>query len=302
MQPPRNPMTAGPANTSEQPTSPQPAATVLAVEPSWRAILAEHSLDTLDALFRVTGDRELTKPGLPSWRRRIRLELASSVVASRVLYLKRYKTPPLGQQVRRIVSGRAWRSTAWIEWNWMRTLARCDVAAAEPVAFGEEMIGPWERRSAVLIAGAPGQSLERWVQSHPERVPPALRDHLARFVWRFHRGGFVHRDLYLSHIFMDRAESEVPSFRLIDVFRVHQPRWRRQRWVVKDLAALNYSTPAGVATTADRVRWLQVYLGVPRLSAKDKVLVRKIVAKTRRLARHDRRRRQRSWAPKELEP
>jgi hypothetical protein len=180
-------------------------------------------------------------------------------------------------------------------------LAQCHIAAAEPVAFGEQMIGPWERRSAVLIAGAPGQSLERWVQSHPERVSPVLRDHLARFVQRFHHAGYVHRDLYLSHIFLDLHGANDPSFRLIDVLRVHKPRWRRQRWFVKDLAALNYSTPAGVATTADRVRWLQVYLGVSRLRAGDKVLVRQIVAKTRRVARHDRRRRRGKWAPKELE-
>jgi hypothetical protein len=295
-------MTAGPAKASEQPTSPQVAATVLTIDPSWRPILAEQSLDTLDALFQVKGDLELAKPGLPSWRRRIRLELASSEAQSRVLYLKRYKTPPFGRQVRRMVSGRAWRSTAWIEWNWMCMLARCHIAAAEPVAFGEEMIGPWERRSALLIADAPGQPLERWVQSHPERVPPALRDHLARFVRRFHRAGYVHRDLYLSHIFLDQHGAHAPSFRLIDLLRVHRPRWRRQRWIVKDLAALNYSTPAGVATTADRVRWLQVYLGVSRLSTGDKVLVRQIVAKTRRVARHDRRRRQGWWAPKELEP
>lgn len=283
-------MTAGPSNPLEQPNPRDAAATVFVVEPSWRSLLTERCLDTLDALFRVEGDRELVKPGLPSWRRRIRLELQFAGMQSRTLYLKRYEAPPLRQQLRRMMSGRAWRSTAWIEWDWMCALARYNIAATEPVAFGEQMSGPWERRSALLTAEAAGQSLERWVQRYPQRVSPRLRDDLAQFVRRFHRAGFVHRDLYLSHIFMDWEESEVPSFRLIDVLRVHRPRWRQRRWIVKDLAALNYSTPAGVATTVDRVRWLQLYLGVSRLRPGDKPLVRQIVAKTRRIARHDRRR------------
>ena len=55
----------------------------------------------------------------------------------------------------------------------------------------------------------------------------------------------------------------------------------------KDLAALNYSAPAVVATAADRLRFLKTYLGVACLGAGDRRLARQIARKTRRIARHD---------------
>jgi hypothetical protein len=60
-----------------------------------------------------------------------------------------------------------------------------------------------------------------------------------------------------------------------------------RRWIVKDLAALNYSTPARVASTADRVRWMKMYLGVRRLDATSRRLLYRVVGKTERIARHD---------------
>jgi hypothetical protein len=117
-------------------------------------------------------------------------------------------------------------------------------------------------------------------------------EELARFVARFHQTGFVHRDLYLSHIFVDAADGR-PTFRLIDLARVFRPRWFRRRWVVKELASLNFSTPPTSATATDRLRFLRVYLGRDRLGAADRRLIRRVVGKTGRIARHDARRRRR---------
>ncbi len=75
---------------------------------------------------------------------------------------------------------------------------------------------------------------------------------------------------------------------LIDLQRV---RWQREgwprRWIVKDLAALDYSSPAGIVTRADKVRFLREYLGLRRLDAEGRALAASVAAKTRRIARHD---------------
>lgn len=259
------------------------------IEAAFQSLLAANGLDALDALFEVEGSHTFAKPGLPGWRERIRLELDSPNGSRRAFYLKRYTAPPVGPQVRRILSGRFGHATAWAEWNSMRVLTDCGINAVQPVAFAQEMTGIWERRSALLTAEVEGESLEKWVVRNPGRAPCKLRDALARFVARFHRQGFVHRDLYLSHIFIDESDPDAPAFRLIDLQRVFRPRWRRARWIVKDLAALNYATPRSVATTTDRLRWLQLYLGVSKLRGCDRALVRRIVLKTRRMGRHDRR-------------
>ena len=113
-----------------------------------------------------------------------------------------------------------------------------------------------------------------------------------RQVHWFHQTGFVHRDLYLSHIFVDTGDGR-PTFRLIDLARVFRPRWFRRRWIVKELASLNFSTPPNSATATDRLRFLRVYLGRDRLEAADRRLIRRVVGKTGRIARHDARRHRR---------
>jgi hypothetical protein len=78
---------------------------------------------------------------------------------------------------------------------------------------------------------------------------------------------------------------------LIDLQRVQYRRWWRDRWVVKDLAQLNYSAPPEAISCTDRLRFLKTYLDVDRLGRRERRLIRRIVAKTARIARHDARKR-----------
>jgi len=267
----------------------RPAAAVggrLLVDEAHAAAFAAAGLERLDDLFGLSGGQRLDKASLPSWRRRLRFELPGVGP----VYLKQYASPPVGVQLRRILSGQARQSTARIEWLRMQWLAKAGIEAVKPVALGEEMAGPWERRSAVVTAALPGESLESHVRRFPERASRELIRSLASFVARFHQAGFIHRDLYLSHIFCKTADGR-PRFCLIDLTRVCRPRWRRGRWIVKELASLNYSTPPAAATAADRLRFLRDYLGTRRLSPAQRRLVRRVVRKTDRIARHDARRR-----------
>ena len=115
---------------------------------------------------------------------------------------------------------------------------------------------------------------------------PLARQALAELIRLLHGAGLVHRDLYLAHVFMDAGVDGVAELYLLDLQRVLRPRWRIRRWVVKDLAALHFSTPADAASAADRLRWLKHYRACTKLSADDRRLVRAIIAKTRRIARH----------------
>jgi heptose I phosphotransferase len=115
---------------------------------------------------------------------------------------------------------------------------------------------------------------------------------IARLVRRFHRAGFYHRDLYLCHIFV-RDERGRFTLYLIDLQRVRQKRPGQvgRRWLVKDLAALEYSASGGIVTRTDRVRFVREYLGVKRLDGAAKELVRSVTAKSGRIARHDEKKR-----------
>lgn len=220
--------------------------------------LRKHGLTSLEALFAVRGGQQLSKPGLAPWRERLRLELADGA-GSRVLYLKRFTDPP--GSARRDARRCGARSVAGVEWRWLHELAAIGVPTARPVALGEEFRGSRERRSVVLMAAAPGESLERRVTS---AISQAERERLllatARLVGRLHGAGIVHRDLYLSHLLWQAdGPSADGTLTLIDLQRVCRPTWRLRRWMIKDLAALSYSTPAELVSRSARLRWLIRY-------------------------------------------
>lgn len=256
------------------------------IDEQYRPLLRRHGLDSLDGLLSArTGDR-LDKAGLPSWRQRIRMELEDANGAVQTCYLKRYESPPLEAQMRRWWWGGRRHGSAWLEWSWLRRLRADGVRVPEPIAFAERMRGFHELSSAVLVASVPGESLEQRVSRQAERVDRSRLMQLAEFVGRFHGLGYVHRDLYLAHVF-DAGDG---VFHLIDLQRVMVPRWRRERWLVKDLSALHYSTPLRCATRVDRVRFMRRHRGVRRLRPVDKRLIRRIEAKARQVARREQRR------------
>ncbi len=265
----------------------------------YAAIMGACGLTGLAEVFACKGGRPLDKPGLEAWRQRWRLRLEAPGQAARTVYLKRFDRPPFGRQLQRWLCGHLFRSTAGIEWDNARALEAAGIPAARAVAWGQWMAGPWEVRSFLVLEEVPGESLERWIPraladrtARGDHVPAgALIEGLARFVAAFHRAGFVHRDLYTCHIFMVDGDSPsahpvtAPSFRLIDLQRVFRPRLRVWRWRIKDLAALDYSTPADRIGRTDRLRFLCRYARCMGGRALARRLVKPIAARTRRLVR-----------------
>ena len=264
----------------------------LTVVAGYEDLLRANGLGSLEALFAASHGESLQKPGLDAWRERIRLTVKDDG-RQRLLYLKRFRDPPprARREVRRSGSGAS--SVAGMEWTWMHRLAGDGIPCVKPVAFGEELDRQRERRSAILAEAVPGQALESWVARWGEedrRVVRSLIGPTAKLVARFHACGYVHRDLYLSHVFLDPGARIDHALHLIDLQRVVRPPWRRRRWVVKDLAALDFSAPAILISRTDRVRWLKQYLGVSKLDGPAKCLAYRIIGKTLSIGRHDCRR------------
>jgi hypothetical protein len=274
----------------EQPGAATESLNDLTVVTGYRALLEANGLDSLDSLFSFDNGQLLSKPGLAGWRERWRLTLDADG-ETRTFYLKRFRDPP--RSVRREVakSRSGAESVAGLEWIWMNRLAGDGIPCPSPVAFGQQLDGTREMRSAVITAAVQGASLESWVRrwGQPDRlIVRGLIRPVARLVAGLHRAGYVHRDLYLSHVFYDPTAPAERGLRLIDLQRVFRPRWRMRRWIVKDLAALEYSTPVRLVSRADRLRWLREYLGKAKLDASARRLCYLIVGKAQRIARHDR--------------
>ncbi len=260
-------------------------------------VLREQGLLEPDAIFKFQKGSELHKAGLG---RRFRMRFDAILNGNWIwLYLKRVRHPRIKDQIDRILCGTVRHSSCRHERTMIKQLGQCRIPAPTVVAYAEKMFFGYEIASALITQGIVGQSLEKYIPKHFARAAVNgeltrrrnLIRQLANFVCRFHRSGFCHRDLYLSHIFIGFKESGNPIFYLIDLARCFKPRWRKQRWIIKDLGALNFSAPTEMISRTDRLRFFQTYMGVKKLDRRGRILLGRIVVKTCRIEAHAKKRR-----------
>lgn len=256
--------------------------------------------DSFDAANLPGRWETLSKPGLGG-RRRWRWEL-SNEAGRHVLFIKRYARTPLREQWDRVCRQSMLHSRAAWECGQSRRLAGAHVNVPGAVGFAERMVGAFESRSVVLLESAPGDAFDRTWRRLVEQdaaITRGLARHdiarrVARFVAAFHGTGYCHRDLYLCHIFVDLDVdcTRPPIFTLIDLARTHRPRWRRMRWIIKDLAQLDASARQIGASRSDRWRFLLAYLNLQTRAPRTRWYARRIVRKSdwilRRIARKSR--------------
>ncbi len=259
-----------------------------------KGFLAEAGLLERNSLFKFESGSELVKSGLGR-RFRMRFEIVHSN-QRKWFYLKRVKVPRLKEQLDRILCGTLRHSICWHERYMIKQLSLCRIPTPVIVAYSERMFFCFEFASALITEGIIGQSLEKFV---PKMFTRGLQGQglcqkrrwirqLGELIGRFHRSGFCHRDLYLSHVFISFRNDGEPIFYLIDLARCFKPYFRKERWIIKDLSALNYSSPRRIISNTDRMRFFKVYIGRAKLIGSDKRLIRKIMRKTKRIERHNR--------------
>jgi hypothetical protein len=141
----------------------------------------------------------------------------------------------------------------------------------------------------VVATAVPGEAVDRWLSTRPFapgragwRQKCALARQLAGLARQFHRGGWCHRDFHLCHIFVEAADDQY-RLALIDLQRVFRPRWRRERWRVKDLAQLNHSVPATGISRTLKLRFAKEYFQTDRLTPAQKRFLRRILRKSARI-------------------
>jgi len=204
------------------------------------------------------------------------------------LYLKRHHRGFLREAVRELLGGRCPSSAAAQEWDAISKSHAAGIETMTPLAFGERRWFPWVGPSFIVTAEIDGVRLEDHVKNLCGKFMEkrGIIAPLADCVRRMHRAGLNHRDFYLSHIFL---QTSAQGFRpaLIDLQRVQQKARGWNRWVVKDLAALNYSSPASTVSRADRMRFLHRYLDTAKLDKRGKAFLRRINRKTEKIRRHD---------------
>ncbi len=163
------------------------------------------------------------------------------------------------------------------EWQAIKRLQDIGVDTLVPVGFGVEGLNPG-RRQSFLITRDIGKSVSletlcgRWPTNKPSPIlKRALIDEVATIARRLHENGVNHRDLYLCHFLLRSVTEEADYSRapenlricLIDLHRVQLRSRTPERWIVKDLGSLYFSSMDIGLTTRDLFRFMKTYSDKP---------------------------------------
>ena len=169
------------------------------------------------------------------------------------------------------------------EYEAAKKLESLGINTLSVVAFGRRGLNPWQRRSFIITREITAAvSLEDFFAADPARPgrcdrqggAPDFRtrsqvvQHTAEIVARMHAGGVNHRDCYLCHFLLRTgekmdSENDFPAIWLIDLHRAQIRTVTPLRWIVKDLAALWFSSFDTILTRGDAFRFIRAYTGLP---------------------------------------
>ncbi len=259
------------------------------IDADYKTAFSKLGLTSIDAVFSFNAGKNLAKNNLSGYRTRLRFEVNPPPAT---LFLKRYDAPPISVQFKNWLSVRSRKSCAALNFEPANELASAGISTPKTISYGGQW-GVWlEKRSFIITEKIPNaESLERKLPDcfNAQPTPENLRlrrnfiARLAAFIKKFHETKYRHRDLYFSHIFYaDNGE-----FHLIDLARAFKPRIFAERFRIKDIAQVHYSAPARYFSRTDRLRFYINYSGRDKLTTTDKVFIKKMMAKAKRMVQHD---------------
>ena len=195
--------------------------------------------------------------------------------AGREFFIKTHWGFGWAEIVRKLVSLHLPVISAKTEWRAIQALEAIGIDTMKLVAYGEEGLNPARRKSFIVTEALSGtESLEKWAPklmrtpNTPQklRLKHALIRRVAEIARRVHSNGLNHQDFYLCHFLLDVSAGPMPrpeaiKLYLIDLHRMHIRKRTPQRWLVKDIAGLFFSSMDLGLSSTDLLRFMRTYSG-----------------------------------------
>ena len=157
------------------------------------------------------------------------------------------------------------------EWRGIKRLHEIGVPTMRAVGYGYEGRCAATQRSFLITEELPG--IESFEKIADGEAGPTLDTDLKRRLIRemakiascMHRNGVNHRDLYICHFVLqtDSAAAARPEVYVIDLHRVQCRAKTPMRWIIKDLAAIYFSSMDLPPTQRDLLRFIKYYTNRP---------------------------------------
>jgi heptose I phosphotransferase len=239
-------------------------------------LLQENGLDTFSRVMALPeGFLRRDFPG----RRTSRLELRRPGGGVQTVYLKRYFPEYLSGMSRRFRRLRgASIDEARDEWEAGIQISALGIPTLDMIARGQDASETNAVRSSfIMTAELAGAEEGHHYAKKLNRVERRrLLRKVAELTRRLHSAGWVHKDLYLGHYLVKPIPPDPPVF-LIDLQRCAQPNCFVQRWRIKDLGALAYSSLKAGLSASDLAAAYRVYRANRPLDASSRHLARQVL-------------------------
>ncbi|MDD7806042.1 MAG: lipopolysaccharide core heptose(I) kinase RfaP [Endozoicomonas sp. (ex Botrylloides leachii)] len=167
-------------------------------------------------------------------------------------------------------------SNEWIALNKLQVLG---IDSMEPVAYGKKGYNPAKQKSFLITAALENMSSLEEICDKWKRTPPsysmkkAIIEKLAEISRTLHDNGINHRDYYFCHFLIpDSILIEYASNTkkrqplrcyLIDLHRAQIRKKLPERWRLKDLSGLFFSSMEYGFNQRDIYRFIRSYTGLP---------------------------------------
>jgi heptose I phosphotransferase len=166
-----------------------------------------------------------------------------------------------------LLQGRLPVLSAKNEWLALQRLPALNVATMQIAGFGSRGLNPARRQSFLLTNELTDViSLEDFCKTWPIDPPPvafkrALIKEIARIARALHGAGINHRDFYICHFLLASATIATgkPKLYVIDLHRAQIRNQTPERWIIKDLAGLYFSSKDVGLTYRDLLRFIREY-------------------------------------------
>jgi len=212
------------------------------------------------------------------------------VIGGNPYFIKQYSGVGWGEIFKNLIQFRQPVLGAKNEWQAIQALERIGIHVPKLAGYGERGWNPASKESFVLMeAVTDSPSLEeitqQWRQSPPSfEFKMQLIKEVAVISRKMHQHNINHRDFYICHFLYN---PQIARLYVIDLHRAQIRRWMPERWLIKDLAGLYFSSKDIGLTSHDLLRFVKYYRDKPLCDVmeKEEIFWAKVKARGEKLYR-----------------